>query len=109
MAHPERVPQPCPRDPWLLPLAQAFSCPHCGNVYAEDSLFCRKCGKPRAAQAATGEGGGRSSRRTALVLYNSFTGEPEEELEYIDLEKLHSPTGIDYVESLLNNHGYVNH
>ncbi len=28
--------------------SKAYSCPHCGNIYADDSLFCRKCGKPRA-------------------------------------------------------------
>lgn len=27
----------------------ANRCPECGNIYATDSKFCRKCGKPRAA------------------------------------------------------------
>ena len=30
-------------------ISQARSCPHCGNIYADDSHFCRKCGKPRAS------------------------------------------------------------
>ena len=40
-------------------------------------------------------------RDAALMLYTSLSGEPEEELEHIDLDRLHSSTGIDYVESLL--------
>ena len=40
-------------------------------------------------------------RDAALMLYTSPSGEPEEELEHIDLDRLHSSTGIDYVESLL--------
>eukprot|EP00913_Durusdinium_trenchii_P023195 g21774.t1 len=42
---------PNPRAPGPPPSA-ALSCPHCGNVYAGDSRFCRKCGKPRAMGAA---------------------------------------------------------
>ena len=37
----------------------------------------------------------------ALMLYTSLSGEPEEELEHIDLERLHHHDGIDYIESLL--------
>lgn len=37
----------------------------------------------------------------ALMLYTSLSGEPEEELEHIDLDRLHRSDGIDYIESLL--------
>eukprot|EP00931_Biecheleriopsis_adriatica_P056491 TRINITY_DN33475_c0_g1_i1.p1 TRINITY_DN33475_c0_g1~~TRINITY_DN33475_c0_g1_i1.p1 ORF type:complete len:984 (+),score=123.35 TRINITY_DN33475_c0_g1_i1:127-3078(+) len=36
-----------PQRPQLQPAA-ASVCPHCGNVYAIDSKFCRKCGQKRA-------------------------------------------------------------
>eukprot|EP00930_Biecheleria_cincta_P046743 TRINITY_DN3227_c0_g1_i1.p1 TRINITY_DN3227_c0_g1~~TRINITY_DN3227_c0_g1_i1.p1 ORF type:complete len:898 (+),score=251.84 TRINITY_DN3227_c0_g1_i1:73-2766(+) len=31
-------------------LQEARNCPNCGNVYASDSKFCRKCGEPRAGR-----------------------------------------------------------
>ncbi|CAL1126794.1 unnamed protein product, partial [Cladocopium goreaui] len=53
--HPSASVVPTWRPPWNVGsqtaaagFHKAYSCPHCGNVYADDSLFCRKCGKPRA-------------------------------------------------------------
>ena len=34
-------------EPQAINLWQAANCPACGNVYAEDSIFCRKCGHKR--------------------------------------------------------------
>ena len=40
-------------------------------------------------------------RDAALMLYTSLSGEPEAELEHINLDRLRSSTGIGYVENLL--------
>ncbi|CAJ1427328.1 unnamed protein product [Effrenium voratum] len=37
--------------------AFAADCPHCGDVFAQDSKFCRKCGKPRQRMAEASKDG----------------------------------------------------
>lgn len=39
-------------DSKLLPASPGTRCPHCGNLYAQDAVFCRKCGVQRRAQGS---------------------------------------------------------
>ena len=43
----QATPTPQPRIPRVLVLTEFSHCPHCGNLYMADSIFCRQCGRRR--------------------------------------------------------------
>lgn len=81
--------------------AASLSCPNCGNVYAADAVYCRKCGKKRdQMQASPMSPGARPARlSTGTVQSSSPPGYLESRQTVLPPPSVHATGGYPCISS----------